>query len=51
MSVLSVVIPTYNMEQWLPVAIESCLAQTACDIEIIVLNDGSTDRSGDIAER
>lgn len=51
MPVLSVVIPTYDMEQWLPVAIESCLEQTHRDIEIIVLNDGSTDRSGDLAER
>lgn len=51
MPVLSVVIPTYNMERWLPVAIESCLAQTHQDIEIIVVNDGSTDRSGEFAER
>ena len=51
MPVLSVVVPTYNMEQWLPVALESCLEQSHRELDIIVLNDGSSDRSGDIAER
>ena len=43
MSILSIAIPTYNMERWLPAAIESCLWQTHRDIEILVINDGSTD--------
>lgn len=47
---LSIVIPSYNMEQWLPIAIESCLDQTDPDLEIIVVNDGSKDRTGEIAD-
>ncbi|WP_462326522.1 glycosyltransferase family 2 protein, partial [Desulfobaculum sp.] len=47
---LSIVIPTYNMEKWLPVAVESCLAQTEPDIEVIIVNDGSSDASPQIAD-
>nr|WP_280712732.1 glycosyltransferase [Desulfobaculum xiamenense] len=47
---MSIVIPSYNMERWLPVALESCLAQTETDIEVIVVDDGSTDRTGEIAD-
>lgn len=47
---LSIVIPTYNMAPWLPVALESCLWQTRPDIEVIVLDDGSTDASPEIAQ-
>lgn len=46
---LSIVIPSYNMEQWLPIAIESCLDQTDPDLEIIVVNDGSQDRTAEVA--
>ena len=46
---LSIVIPTYNMAEWLPVALESCLWQTRGDFEVIVLDDGSTDAGPDIA--
>lgn len=47
---LSIVIPTYNMEKWLPVAVESCLAQTEPAIEVIIVNDGSSDASPQIAD-
>jgi glycosyltransferase involved in cell wall biosynthesis len=50
MTMLSIVIPTYNMQEWLPIAIESCLWQTRPDFEVIALNDGSTDRSAEIAQ-
>jgi glycosyltransferase involved in cell wall biosynthesis len=43
-------IPCYNMEPWLPVCIESCLYQTEPAIEVLVVNDGSTDNSGAIAD-
>ena len=46
---LSIVIPTYNMAEWLPVALESCLWQTRGDFEVIVLDDGSTDAGPEIA--
>lgn len=39
----SVVIPTYNRAELVCRAVESCLAQTVADIEVIVVDDGSTD--------
>ncbi len=45
---VSVVIPCYNAERWVSHAILSCLEQTYRPIEIIVIDDGSTDRSLDI---
>lgn len=47
---LSFVLPAYNMEKWLPVAVESCLAQTEPDIEVIIVDDGSKDRTLEIAK-
>ncbi len=40
---ISVVIPAYNNAAWLPRCLDSLLAQTYPDLEIIVVNDGSTD--------
>ncbi|MDE2493950.1 MAG: glycosyltransferase family 2 protein [Alphaproteobacteria bacterium] len=48
---VSVVIPCYNAEQWLSQAIESVLEQTTPPAEIIVVDDGSTDASADVARR
>lgn len=47
---LSVIMPVYNGEQYLKEAIESVLNQTYRDFELIIINDGSTDRSADIIE-
>lgn len=47
---LSIIIPTYNMAKWLPYAVESCLWQTEPDIEVIILDDGSSDGTRDIAQ-
>jgi glycosyltransferase involved in cell wall biosynthesis len=42
---VSVIIPCYNAERWVREAIQSCLDQTYRPIEIIVIDDGSTDGS------
>ena len=48
---ISVLITVFNRERYLATAIESALAQTLRDIEIIVLDDCSTDASWEIAQR
>lgn len=47
---VSVIIPCYNAEKWLSEAIDSVLAQTYPDIEIVVIDDGSCDRSLEIIQ-
>jgi glycosyltransferase involved in cell wall biosynthesis len=46
--VISVIIPAYNVAQFLREAVDSALAQTRRDIEAIVVDDGSTDGSADM---
>lgn len=45
MSLISIIVPVYNVEQYLSKCIESLTKQTLKDIEIILVNDGSTDDS------
>ncbi len=42
---VSVIVPVYNVEQYLSACLHSCVNQTLYDIEIICVNDGSTDGS------
>jgi len=48
---LSVILPCYNVEKYLVEALESVLAQTLSDIEIIPVDDGSPDRCGEIIKQ
>ena len=48
---VSILIPVYNAELYLAATIRSALAQTWPDTEIIIVNDGSTDRSLEIANQ
>src|SRR6185503_8183759 len=48
---VSILIPCHNAEPWIAATIESALAQTWPNTEIIVVDDGSTDDSAAIASR
>lgn len=47
---ISVIVPIYNVEKYLPRALDSILSQTHKEWEAILVDDGSTDGSGSIAE-
>ena len=48
--VVSVIIPIYNVEEFLPRCLDSVCGQTFSDLEIILVDDGSTDGSGQICD-
>jgi len=48
---ISIIIPSYNQQEYLPDAIESALNQTVKADEIIIVDDGSTDNSLEIAKK
>ena len=50
MPLVSVIIPAYNAEDYISQCLSSVLSQTLSDIEVIVVDDGSTDRTASIVE-
>ena len=48
---ISIIVPVFCTEKYLPDCIESLIGQTYDNIEIILVDDGSTDRSGEICDR
>ena len=50
MSIVSVIIPAYNAEKTILATLESVQRQTLSDFELIVIDDGSTDHTVDLAK-
>lgn len=49
--IISVIVPIYNVEKYIVECLESLVSQTQSHIEILLIDDGSTDTSGEIARR
>ena len=48
---ISVIVPVYNVEKYLPACLDSICHQTLKELEIILVDEGSTHNSGSIAEQ
>lgn len=48
---ISIIVPVYNVEQYLEQCLDSIIQQDYRNLEIILINDGSTDKSGEICDR
>ena len=51
MAYFSIIIPVYNVEEWLERCLDSILCDSCKDMELILVDDGSTDGSGRICDR
>lgn len=50
MPIISIIVPVYNVEKYLDRCVKSILAQTFKDFELILVDDGSLDRSGEMCD-
>lgn len=50
MDKITIIVPVYNVEKYLKESIESAIKQTYKNLEIILIDDGSTDNSGSICD-
>ena len=50
LNAISVIVPVYNTEKYLHRCVDSILAQTFTDFELLLIDDGSTDSSGAICD-
>lgn len=48
---ISIIVPAYNVEAWLGRCVDSILAQTYPNLEVLLIDDGSTDDTADIIDR
>ena len=48
---ISIIIPVYNVENYIERCIDSLISQSYINLEIILVDDGSTDKSGEICDR
>ena len=48
---ISIIVPVYNVENYLERCVESILKQTYTNFELLLINDGSTDKSGDLCDQ
>ena len=51
MSLVSIIVPVYNVEPYIETCIQSLIRQTMGNIEVILVDDGSTDRSGELCDQ
>lgn len=48
---VSIIIPAYNVENYIGRTLKSCVEQSYFDIEVVVVNDGSTDRTAEVIDK
>ena len=48
---ISIIVPVFNVEDYIETCVNSILSQTYTKFEVILVNDGSTDKSGEICNQ
>ena len=51
MDLVSIIVPVYNVDKYISKCLDSLIEQTYSNIQIILVNDGSNDLSGEICEK